>query len=47
MRSVLEGVAYGLRDSFEILDEMGVPISQVRASGGGARSRCGGKSRRM
>lgn len=38
VRSVYEGVAYGLRDSFEILKEMGVPISQVRASGGGARS---------
>lgn len=38
VRSVLEGVAYGLRDSFGILDEMGVPITQVRASGGGARS---------
>lgn len=38
MRAVLEGVAYGLCDSFGILDEMGVPITQVRASGGGARS---------
>lgn len=38
MKAVLEGVAYGLRDSFSILDEMGVPITQVRASGGGARS---------
>ncbi|MBI3912172.1 MAG: xylulokinase [Armatimonadetes bacterium] len=37
-RAVLEGVAYGLRDSFAILDEMRVPIRQVRASGGGARS---------
>jgi xylulokinase len=37
-RAVLEGVAYGLRDSFEILDGMGVPIREVRASGGGARS---------
>lgn len=37
-RSVLEGVAYGLRDSFGILEEMNVPITQVRASGGGARS---------
>src|SRR5207244_5173812 len=37
-RAVLEGVAYGLRDSFEILKEMGVPLQQVRASGGGARS---------
>jgi xylulokinase len=38
VRSVYEGVAYGLRDSFEILGEMQVPINQVRASGGGARS---------
>ena len=38
IRSVLEGVAYGLKDSFGILDEMNVPIRQVRASGGGARS---------
>lgn len=38
VRSVLEGVAYGLRDSFSILEEMNVPITQVRASGGGARS---------
>lgn len=38
VRAVLEGVAYGLRDSFSILDEMGVPVTQVRASGGGARS---------
>jgi len=37
-RAVLEGVAYGLRDSFEILAGMDVPIRQVRASGGGARS---------
>jgi xylulokinase len=37
-RAVLEGVAYGLRDSFEILDAMDVSIEQVRASGGGARS---------
>jgi xylulokinase len=34
----MEGVAYGLRDSFELLDGMGVKISQIRASGGGARS---------
>ena len=38
VRAVYEGVAYGLRDSFEILGEMQVPITQVRASGGGARS---------
>lgn len=38
VRAVMEGVAYGLRDSFTILDGMKVPIHQVRASGGGARS---------
>lgn len=37
-RAVYEGVAYGLRDSFEILSEMKVPIHQVRSSGGGAKS---------
>jgi len=38
VRSVLEGVSYGLRDSLEILRGLGLPIRQVRASGGGARS---------
>ena len=37
-RAVLEGVAFGLRDSLEILKGMGVSIGNVRASGGGARS---------
>ena len=38
-RAVLEGVAFGLRDSFELLKQTGLPeISQVRATGGGARS---------
>jgi xylulokinase len=40
VRSVMEGVAYSLRDSLEIMrGEMRIPVSQVRASGGGARSR--------
>lgn len=38
VRSVLEGVAYGLKDSLEIFQAMGVTPSQVRLSGGGARS---------
>jgi xylulokinase len=38
IRAVLEGVAYSLKDSFEIFGEMGVPVTQVRASGGGGRS---------
>ncbi|MCS7281888.1 MAG: xylulokinase [Anaerolineae bacterium] len=38
-RAVLEGVAFGLRDSFELMKESGLKeITQVRASGGGARS---------
>lgn len=39
VRAVMEGVAFGMRDSFDILEAMGVPMTQVRASGGGARSR--------
>lgn len=38
IRAILEGVAYSLKDSFEIFEEMGVPVTQVRASGGGGRS---------
>jgi xylulokinase len=38
VRSVLEGVTYSLRDSVELLREAGVEVSEVRASGGGARS---------
>jgi xylulokinase len=38
IRAILEGVALSLRDSFEILREMGVEVQQVRASGGGGRS---------
>lgn len=37
-RAIMEGVAFGLRDSFEIMKAMKLPIVQVRASGGGARS---------
>jgi xylulokinase len=37
-RAVLEGVAYGLRDSLELLRELGVEPDKGRASGGGARS---------
>ena len=38
VRSVLEGVSFGLRDSLELIRGLGVPIEQVRASGGGASS---------
>ena len=38
IRSIMEGVAFGLRDSLEILKELDLEIEEVRASGGGARS---------
>ena len=38
IRSLLEGVTYGMRDALEIMKQMGIPVTQVRASGGGARS---------
>ena len=38
-RAVLEGVSYGLRDSFELMKNSGLEnIEQVRVTGGGARS---------
>jgi len=37
-RAVLEGVAYGLRDSLELLRALGAGAAVGRASGGGARS---------
>jgi xylulokinase len=39
VRAVLEGVAFGLRDSLDLLRELGVETRVARASGGGARSR--------
>jgi xylulokinase len=34
----MEGVAYSMRDSLEIIQGLGVPVRQIRASGGGSRS---------
>ena len=39
VRAVLEGVAFGLRDSLALLQELGVQPAVGRVSGGGARSR--------
>ena len=39
VRAVLEGVAYGLRDSLELLRQLGVQPEKGRVSGGGARGR--------
>ncbi len=38
VRAVLEGVAYGLRDSLDLLRELGVAPERARVCGGGARS---------
>lgn len=38
VRSVMEGVAYAMRDSLAIIQEMGVPVREIRASGGGSKS---------
>jgi xylulokinase len=37
-RAVLEGVAFGLRDSLELMKALGLDVRTVRAQGGGARS---------
>ena len=38
IRAILEGVAFSLRDSFTIFEEMKVPVQEIRLGGGGARS---------
>jgi xylulokinase len=38
VRAIMEGVAYAMRDSLEIIRSLGVPVRQIRASGGGSRS---------
>jgi xylulokinase len=38
VRAVLEGVAFSLRDSFTIFEELRIPVRRVRLGGGGARS---------
>ena len=39
IRAVIEGVSYSQRDCLDIIEELGVAVSSVRASGGGAQSR--------
>src|ERR1700693_97781 len=38
VRSVLEGVAFSLKDCFAIIQEQGLKLEQLRATGGGAKS---------
>jgi xylulokinase len=37
-RAILEGVAYSLKDTFAIFDDIRVPVQHIRLGGGGARS---------
>lgn len=37
-RAVVEGAAYAMRDTLEIIKSMGIPVREIRLSGGGARS---------
>ncbi len=38
VRAILEGVAFSLKDTFTIFQEMDVPVKSIRLGGGGARS---------
>jgi len=38
VRALIEGVSYSQRDGLDIIEELGVPVKSVRASGGGANS---------
>jgi xylulokinase len=38
IRAIMEGVAYSLKDTFAIFDEMKIPVTSIRLGGGGARS---------
>ncbi|MCX5683550.1 MAG: xylulokinase [Planctomycetota bacterium] len=38
-RAVMEGATYAMRDCLEIIRGMGVPITDIRVSGGGAKSK--------
>src|SRR5256885_14694483 len=38
IRAIQEGVAFSLKDTFSIFEEMQVPVTKIRLGGGGARS---------
>lgn len=38
VRAVLEGVAFSLRDTLTLFEELGVPVKAIRLGGGGARA---------
>jgi xylulokinase len=38
VRAVLEGVAFSLKDTFTLFEELNIPVETIRLGGGGARS---------
>lgn len=38
VRAVMEGVAFSLRDTFSLFDDLKIPVNRIRLGGGGARS---------
>jgi xylulokinase len=38
IRATMEGITYGMRDSLEIIRALGVSVTEITATGGGARS---------
>ncbi|HEY9760642.1 MAG TPA: xylulokinase [Oculatellaceae cyanobacterium] len=38
IRSIMEGVAYNMRHTLEIMTDLGVPVNEIRVSGGGSQS---------
>lgn len=38
IRAIMEGVAFSLKDTFTIFQEMEIPVTSIRLGGGGARS---------
>jgi xylulokinase len=38
IRAIMEGVAFSLKDTFTIFEEMRIPVTAIRLGGGGARS---------
>jgi len=39
VRAVMEGIVYGLMDSIEIIENLGLDIKQIRATGGGGKNK--------
>ena len=39
IRAILEGVAFSLKDTFTLFQELGVPLKAIRLGGGGARGK--------